>query len=64
MSGSILPCCAGGLSQSKEQSVTNGDVMQWLLERGFKLGRRGWMTSAAGLYLLQICEIIVSHPIK
>lgn len=52
------------LSQSKQQAMSHGDVMRWLLERGFTFGRRGWMTSTAGLYLLQIREIIVSHPIE
>ena len=52
------------LSLLEHRPMTNGDVMAWLLERGFQTTRAGWVASGEGLRMLKIREIIFSHPIS
>jgi len=52
------------LAQMNQSAVSNGDVMTWLLDRGFQLVRGGWLASAAQVRMLQTGEIIVSYPIN
>jgi len=51
------------LSLLEKRPMTNGDVIAWLLEREFQTTRAGWVASGAGLRMLEIREIIFSHPI-
>lgn len=45
------------LSSGTRRAMTNDDVFDWLLARGFKLGRRGWYVSAALLFRLHPSEV-------
>jgi hypothetical protein len=51
------------LSLSKHETMSNGDVMAWLVQMGFHICRQGYVVSAERLAMLQIREIVVSYPI-
>lgn len=52
------------LARLEHRPMTNGDVLTWLIERGFQTTRGGWLAPAARLQLLQIREIVFSFPIN
>jgi hypothetical protein len=52
------------LARDEQRPMTNGDVIVWLVERGFQTTRGGWVAPAARLRMLQLREIIFSHPIN
>src|SRR5947209_2008885 len=52
------------LARDEQRPMTNGDVMTWLLERGFQITRGAWVAPEERLRMLQIREIIFSHPIN
>ena len=45
------------LAEEAEREMTNDDVFDWLLARGFRLGRRGWYAPTALLYRLHPSEV-------
>jgi len=45
------------LGAEARRQMTNDDVFDWLLARGFRLGRRGWYVSAALLYRLHPSDV-------
>ena len=59
-----FPTLGVRLAQMNQSVVSNGDVMTWLLDRGFQLVRGGWLASAPHVRMLQTGEIIVSYPIN
>jgi hypothetical protein len=52
------------LDRDEQRPMTNGDVVTWLLERGFQITRGAWLAPEARLRMLQLREIIFSQPIN
>jgi hypothetical protein len=51
------------LSLSTHETMSNGDVMAWLIQKGFHISRQGYVASAERLAMLQLREVVVSYPI-
>jgi hypothetical protein len=51
------------LTRMLQRPLSNGDLMEWLREKGFQIGRGGWLASPERLGALELREIIFSHPI-
>jgi len=51
------------LTRMLQQPVSNGDVMEWLRNRGFQMVKGGWLASPQCVGVLELREIIVSHSI-
>lgn len=45
------------LSQVQEREVTNDDAFDWLIAKGFRVGRIGWYAPASALDLLDPSEV-------
>lgn len=51
------------LSSPGRRPMTNGDVFNWLLDKGFSIRARGWCGSSAALNELKEAEIIICERI-